>query len=120
MLSGHASGEAVIAVVSTMTGLAVALVALRLYARIWVSKNAGWDDTFIVTSAVSVFTSTLACLVAKNNAAVLSSDNGHDDRASRYWPWETCLDHGQTRSHAELAGSKCPPSSRAELMPNIG
>ena len=39
----------------TMTGAAIVVVVLRLYARIVVKNSAGWDDLFMSVSLVSFF-----------------------------------------------------------------
>lgn len=49
---GHASGEAVVATVIVLSCVSTFAVAMRLYARCGVAKNAGWDDGLIVISAV--------------------------------------------------------------------
>lgn len=51
-ISGHASGGAVEGVTAAMTVLSFTAVAMRLYARLCVSKNAGWDDLMISISWV--------------------------------------------------------------------
>ena len=63
MGSGHASGEAVVAVTIAMVALAGAVVLLRLYTRIAIVKSPGLDDAFIAASLVfSVATTVTMCL----------------------------------------------------------
>lgn len=53
MPSGHASGTAVTATTLTMSVAAVLITGARLYARLVVARNAGWDDSLIVVATVS-------------------------------------------------------------------
>lgn len=52
--SGHAPPEAVVAVTVVFTVMAAVVVAARLYARLEVGKNAGFDDLSIGASLVWV------------------------------------------------------------------
>ena len=53
MVSGHADPAAVTVLTIGGSTLAAIFVAMRMYARFRVAKNAGWDDGFIVGSVVS-------------------------------------------------------------------
>lgn len=52
--SGHAPPEAVVAVSVVFTVMAVVVVAMRVYARLGVGRNAGVDDAFIGAALVSM------------------------------------------------------------------
>lgn len=52
MVSGHASGEAVVGVTITFTIIAAASTALRLYTRFVIVKSTGLDDAFIAAAMV--------------------------------------------------------------------
>lgn len=51
-LSGHASPAAVIAVTMVWTTVAVIAVVLRLYCRLVIAENPGWDDAFVGVAAI--------------------------------------------------------------------
>ncbi|EME87448.1 uncharacterized protein MYCFIDRAFT_212887 [Pseudocercospora fijiensis CIRAD86] len=64
-VGGYADSATVVAVCVTMSTIAAAAVAMRIYARFAIAKNAGWDDGFIVFSSANswVLTSTAIWLV---------------------------------------------------------
>ncbi|KAK4903130.1 hypothetical protein LTR27_000058 [Elasticomyces elasticus] len=63
---GHASGTAVNTVVLTFTSLAVIASVLRLYTRIGVGRNGGYDDACIVVATVLTIALTVTvCLETK-------------------------------------------------------
>ena len=50
-LSGHASPAAIVAVTMVWTAIAVIAVLLRLYCRLAIAKNPGFDDALLGTAA---------------------------------------------------------------------
>ena len=50
-LSGHASPLAIIVVTIVWTAIAVIAVLLRLFCRVAIARNPGWDDLFIGIAA---------------------------------------------------------------------
>lgn len=50
-LSGHASPPAIVAVTMVWTAIAVIAVILRLYCRLAIAKNPGYDDALLGTAA---------------------------------------------------------------------
>ncbi|CAK4034475.1 hypothetical protein CBER1_09401 [Lecanosticta acicola] len=66
-VSGHASGGTTEAVTATMTVLSFIAVSMRLYARLGVSKNAGWDDLLISFSWIFAVATTIAMFIQVAN-----------------------------------------------------
>ncbi|KAK5708471.1 hypothetical protein LTR17_020650 [Elasticomyces elasticus] len=62
-MSGHASGEAVVAVSIAMTVLAAASVISRLATRVGIVRNAGIDDAFIVVALLFSIATTVTLLL---------------------------------------------------------
>ena len=50
-LSGHASPPAIVAVTMVWTAVAVIAVLLRLYCRLAIAKNPGYDDALLGAAA---------------------------------------------------------------------
>ncbi|KAK4962683.1 hypothetical protein LTR10_000310 [Elasticomyces elasticus] len=62
-MSGHASGEAVVAVSIAMTVLAAASVISRLATRVGIVRNAGIDDAFITVALLFSIATTVTLLL---------------------------------------------------------
>ncbi|KXT03951.1 hypothetical protein AC578_9298 [Pseudocercospora eumusae] len=52
-VGGYANSAAVVAVCITMSTIAATAVAMRIYARLAIAKNAGWDDGFITFASAN-------------------------------------------------------------------
>ena len=73
-ISGHAPGSAVIGVTLAMTILAATAVFARLYARIVVVRNAGFDDAFI-TAALLFSIATTVTMILQGKLLTTSTAN---------------------------------------------
>jgi hypothetical protein len=62
-ISGHAPGPAVIGVTLAMTILAATAVCARLFARMIVVRNAGFDDAFITAALLFSIATTVTMIL---------------------------------------------------------
>ena len=99
-MSGHAPGSAVVGVTIAMTVLAAMAVFSRLFARVWIVRNAGLDDGFIVSALVfsvattvtmilqgaTLVTTISPCSRAKKNCSEMGHGpaHGHSDTTREY------------------------------------
>jgi len=91
-MSGHASGEAVVAVTVAMTVLAAIAVISRLCTRIGIVHNAGIDDGFIAAALVHGTMQPIPLQVADHRSGVLDRHDGDHVLSGQVW-------HGQASDH---------------------
>lgn len=102
-MSGHASGEAVVAATIGMVVLAGVVVLLRLFTRVFIVKSPGWDDAFIAGSLLfSIATTVTMCLQGPSThrrtcRRPLQQRSRRMDRLTDHY--RSPLGHGPTPTH---------------------